>query len=265
MGIRIGKIEKRIHEMLDERGALLFTVIDPVDYGTPDAAIKTAVAAEKGGSDVILVGGSIGAQGELLEYVIKGIKEKADAPLILFPGNIATISRHADALYFMSLLNARNPYWITQAQMLSAPLIKRLGIEPLPVGYIVIHPGGTVGWVGDANLVPREKPHIASSLALAGEYLGNRFIITDVGSNPQMQGYSSVPLPIIKAVSEAIRVPYIIAGGVRSVDAVRLSVKGGADIIQIGTAIEKSKGAEAQAKLFSRIIKEEGSKRKARR
>ncbi len=261
MKIRMGKTERRIHELLDERGALLFTVIDPVDYSTPDAAIKTAAAAERGGSDVILVGGSVGAQGELLEYVTKGIHEYSEIPLILFPGNIATISRYADALYFMSLLNARNPYWITQAQMLSAPLIKRLGIEPLPVGYIVIYPGGTVGWVGDANLVPREKPHIASSLALAGEYLGNRFIITDVGSNPQLQGYTSVPLPIIKSVSEAVSVPYIVGGGIRDAASVRSIIKGGADIIQVGTALEKTKAAEAKTRLFSRIIREEGKKK----
>jgi len=59
------------------------------------------------------------------------------------PGNIATITRYADAIYFMSLLNARNPYWIIQAQMLAAPIIKHLKLETLPVGYIVVAPGGT--------------------------------------------------------------------------------------------------------------------------
>lgn len=262
MGARIGKTEKYIHERLDEKGALLFMVLDPVDYKTPDSAVETAKAAADGGADLILIGGSIGAQGELLDYVTKGVKERAGVPVVLFPGNIATITRYADAVYFMSLLNARNPYWITQAQMLSAPLIKQLGIEPLPVGYIVVAPGGTVGWVGDVNLVPREKPNIASSLALAGEYLGNRFIITDVGSNPQLQGQSSVPLDIIKAVKNSITVPYIIAGGIRDAETIRAAVRGGADIIQIGTAIERSGTAKTKAKSFSDVIKEEGSKKK---
>jgi len=79
--------------------------------------------------------------------------------------------------YFMSLLNARNPYWIIQAQMLAAPIIKHLKLETLPVGYIVVAPGGTVGWVGDVNLVPREKPKIAAALAEAGEMLGNDLLL----------------------------------------------------------------------------------------
>ncbi len=262
MAIKIGKTERYINEKLDKDGALLFTVVDPLDYASSDAAISNAVSSADNGSDVILIGGSIGAQGELLDLVTKSVKDKVDVPVVLFPGNIATITRHADALYFMSLLNARNPYWITQAQMLSAPVLKHLNVEPLPIGYIVVSPGGTVGWVGDANLVPREKPKIAAALALAGEYLGNRFIITDVGSNPQLQGHSSVPFDMIKEVRSSISVPYIIAGGINDESAIRNSIKSGADIIQIGTAIEQSKNAGSKSKFFSQVIKEEGKKRK---
>jgi phosphoglycerol geranylgeranyltransferase len=261
MGIRVGKTEKYINEKLESEGALLFNVTDPLDYESPEAAVSSAVSSAENGSDIVLVGGSIGAQGELLDFVTKNIKDKVNVPVVLFPGNIATITRYADALYFMSLLNARNPYWITQAQMLSAPVLKSMNVEALPVGYIVISPGGTVGWVGDANLVPREKPKIAAALALAGEYLGNRFIITDVGSNPQAQGFTSVPFDMIKEVRHAISVPYIIAGGINEESAIRNSIKSGADIIQIGTAIEQAKSAGSRSKFFSQIIKDEGRKR----
>ena len=216
----------------------------------------------KSGADVILIGGSMGAQGELLDYVTKGIKDKvSDVPVVLFPGNIATITKYADAIYFMSLLNARNPYWMIQAQMLSAPVIKHMGVEPLPVGYIVVAPGGTVGWIGDVNLVPREKPKIAGALALAGEYLGNRFIVTDTGANPQLQGEGHIPLEMIKTVKSLISVPYIVGGGIRTVDDVKSVVKAGADAVQIGTAIEQNKKADSMAKLFSQAIKEEGAKK----
>lgn len=259
--MKLGKVERYIHESLDGRKALLFMVVDPVDYESPKMAVKTAKSAAEGGADIVLIGGSTGAQGELLDDVTKSIKEEVDVPVVLFPGNIATITRYADAVYFMSLLNARNPYWITQAQMLSAPLVKSLGVEPLPVGYIVVQPGGTVGWVGDANMVPREKPKIAASLALAGEYLGNRLIITDVGSNPQLQGNSGVPVEMIKAVKSVISVPYIVAGGIRTPADAGNAVKSGADIVQIGTAIEKSGNPKAQASLFSKAIHEAGKKR----
>ena len=258
--IKIGKIESYINEMLSSKGALLFSLIDPLDYAKPDDAIKTAKLIAKAGADAILIGGSIGAQGELLDYVSKEIKSSIDIPLILFPGNIATITQYADAIYFMSLLNARNPYWITQAQTLSAPIIKQLNIEALPVGYIVVNPGGTVGWVGDANIVPREKPKIAASLALAGEYLGNRFIITDVGSNPKLLNSDHVPNEMIRVVRSFIDVPYIVAGGVTNEKEAKEVYASGADIIQIGTAFELGK-AQKKARVFSAIAKQEGLKK----
>ena len=237
MNKSLGKVERYIYERLDEKGALMFMVVDPVDYESPDQAVKTAKAAADGGADVILMGGSIGAQGELLDGVTKRVKEQVDVPVVLFPGNIATLTRHADAVYFMSLLNARNTYWITHAQMLSAPLVRQLGIEPISIGYIVVAPGGTVGWVGDANMVPREKEKVAAALALAGQYLGNKFILTDVGSNPQLMGSGPVPPKMIRMVKSTIDVPYIVAGGIMNEENLRETIKAGADIVQIGTAM----------------------------
>ncbi len=263
MAIKIGKTEKYINETLESRGAMLFMLIDPVDYPKPEDAIKAGVESVRGGTDILLIGGSIGAQGELLEEVTKGIKDKEHSvPVVLFPGNIATITRYADAFYFMSVLNARNPYWITQVQMLGAPLIKQLNIEPLPVGYIVVEPGGTVGWVADVNLVPRTKPRIAAALANAGEFLGNRFILTDVGSNPQQMDSGPVPPDMVKAVKSAINVPYIVAGGVKTPDLLRTTYKAGADIVQIGTALEQSSNMKETVSRFAKITKEEGSKKR---
>lgn len=262
MQIRIGKVEKHIHEMLDEKGSLLFMLVDPLDYKDKDVAVKAGIDAVEGGADCVLIGGSIGAQGELMDYVASGIKDKiGGTPLIVFPGNITTVTKYADAVYFMSLLNARNPYWIIQAQMLSAQTIRYMGVEPLPVGYIVVSPGGTVGWVGDANLVPRERPSIAASLALAGEFLGNRFIITDAGSNPKLQGYGPVPPEIIKAVKSTISVPYIVAGGIRTPDDLGLALRSGADIVQVGSAFEEAEKAKTVAASFARVVKEEGKKK----
>ena len=263
MGLKIGKTEKYIHDTLERKGAMFFMDIDPVDYRSPDEAIKVGAASAENGADIILIGGSTGAQGDLLDYVTKGIKEKVggSVPIVLFPGNIATLTRHADAVYFMSLLNARNPYWLIQAHMLSAGIVKGMGIEALPTGYIVVAPGGTVGWVGDANLVPREKPKIAASLALAGEYLGHRLIVTDAGANPQLQGYGHVPLEMVRMVSSAISVPYIVGGGIRTPDEVKSIIKAGADAVQIGTALEKTKGPRNLVRLFADAIKEEGARK----
>ncbi len=263
MAMKIGKVERYINDTIASKGSMLFMLIDPVDYKSPQDAIRTGVDSAEGGADLVLIGGSIGAQGELLETVTKGIKEKASVPVVLFPGNIATISRYADAVYFMSLLNARNPYWITQVQMLAAPLIKKLSIEPLPVGYIVVEPGGTVGWVGDVNMVPREKPRIAAALANAGEFLGNRMIITDAGSNPQLQGSGPIPADVISAVRKSITVPYVVGGGIRTTAQLSTAYRAGADIVQIGAVLEeKNGGTKALVSKFSKVTKEEGRKKR---
>ncbi|MCL5433737.1 MAG: geranylgeranylglyceryl/heptaprenylglyceryl phosphate synthase [Candidatus Marsarchaeota archaeon] len=259
--MKIGKVELYINELLEKKGAILFSLIDPLDYESNDAAIKTAKNVSEGGTDIVLLGGSIGVQGELLDNVAKMIRENIDVPLILFPGNIATITKYADAIYFMSLLNSRNPYWITQAQILAAPAIKSINIEPLPLGYILISPGGTAGWVGDVNLVPREKPKIAAALALAGEFLGNRFILTDTGSNPSLQGYGPIPIEMIRSVKNAISVPYIVGGGINNVDDLRTIYRSGADIVQIGTAYEDSSSVLKTVQAFAKVVKEEGAKK----
>lgn len=260
--MKIGKTERYINDTLDSKGSMLFMLIDPVDYKSPQQAIDVGVNAVEGGTDLLLIGGSIGAQGELLNSVCEGIKEKAkNVPIVLFPGNIATLTKHADAVYFMSLLNARNPYWITQAQMLAAPLIKQLSLEPLPVGYIVIEPGGTVGWVGDVNMVPRAKPKIAAALAAAGDMLGNRFIITDAGSNPQLQNFGPIPPEMIRMVKDAITVPYIVGGGIKNIEHLAAAYKAGADIVQIGAILEEKDGAKSIVQKFAKVAKEEGAKK----
>lgn len=247
-----GEVEKYILDYVDRKEGMLMIVIDPCDHESPEKAAQAAEASVKGGADVILVGGSIGAQGEILDTTTKLIKERVDVPINLFPGNVGTVSKYADSIYFMTMLNSRDTYWLSTAQAVAAPVIKQYGLEPLPTGYIVVEPGGSVGWVGDANLVPRWRPNIAAALALGGEYMGNRLIITDCGSaSPE----GPVPLEIVKAVSKSISVPYIVAGGIRKTSEAEAIIKAGANAIQIGTAMERSNQAEKVVAKFKKAIK----------
>jgi phosphoglycerol geranylgeranyltransferase len=253
----IGKVEKYINEGIERDGALLFVLIDPLDYPSLDKAVDTAGQACNAGADIILVGGSIGVQGSILDEATRRIKERTNIPIVLFPGNTGTLTKAADAVYFMQLLNSRNPYWISQAQALAAPIVKQLGIEALPVGYIVVEPGGTVGWVGDANKVPRHKPQIAALLALAGEYAGSRFIVTDVGSASEL---GPVPLEMVRAVRKAISAPYIVAGGIKTKKQAADIVAAGADAIHIGTIAQDAKDVGKTIKEFVKAVKTAGRK-----
>lgn len=254
----MGKVENYIKEGIEEKGGLLFALIDPVDYKTPQEAIHAGTVSADSGADVVLIGGSMGAQGELLDIVTKEIKAKASVPVVLFPGNISTVTKYADAVYFMSLLNSRNPYWISQAQMLAAPSVKRMGLEALPVGYIVVEPGGTVGFVGDVNLVPRDKPQIAAALALSAEMSGSRIVITDAGSNPKT---GHIPLEMITAVSRVLSVPYIAAGGIKTPKEAASVISAGAGAVQIGTALESGGDLKKKVSELASAIHEAGKKK----
>lgn len=148
------KVEKYFEKILSKRKIHL-TLIDPEEQ-EPKKALEIAKLAIKGGTDGIMVGGSTSDQ-EDLDTTVKILKMNLNVPIILFPGNITGISKYADAIFFMSLLNSTNPYWITGAQALGAPTVKKYGIEALPVAYLIIEPGGTVSWVGDAKPIPRKN------------------------------------------------------------------------------------------------------------
>ncbi|WP_297480601.1 geranylgeranylglyceryl/heptaprenylglyceryl phosphate synthase [Thermococcus sp.] len=242
--LKMGRVERYIHDRLRE-GKLHFVLLDPDDV-SPETAGKIAGMSEEIGVDAIMVGGSIGAEGEVLDDVVKAIKENSTLPVILFPGSHGGISRYADAIFFMSLLNSRNPFFITGAQALGAFQVKRYGIEPIPMAYLIIEPGETVGWVGDAKPIPRHKPKIAAAYALAGQYLGMRLVYLEAGSGAE----KPVPPEMISLVKKVIDVPLIVGGGIRTGEQARRAVEAGADIVVTGTAIEKAGSlGKAQKKL----------------
>ena len=248
----IGKVEKYILEKLEKNKALLFTLIDPDDHSL-DNAVLTAKNANEAGADLVLIGGSTLSSQEHLDQVAKRIKEAINIPLVLFPGNISWLTRYADATYYMSLLNSRNPYWISGAQTKAAPFLGKLGIEPISVAYLVVEPGGTVGKVAEVDLIKRNDPQKAAAAALAAQYMGFHFVITDTGSNPK-EGH--VPLEMIKAVSSSIDIPYIVAGGIRTPEQAKNVIKAGADAIQIGTAFEKGKGSIQKIKEMVKAVRD---------
>jgi phosphoglycerol geranylgeranyltransferase len=254
--MKIGKVERYIHNKLEDDGALLLTLIDP-DKQPFEKGANVARAAYEGGADVILVGGSIGAQGMILDKTTKLIRENVDIPIVIFPGSVGTATHYADAIYFMYLLNSRDVYWLSTAQIQGAPIVKRLGLEPISTAYIVIEPGRAVGWISNANLIPRNRPDLAAATALAGEYLGARLIVTDCGSGAN----TIASTEMISAIKSQLTVPYFYAGGCRTPKQARDIIKAGADGIQIGTAFEIEDGYEATKQKVSQIakaIKEEG-------
>jgi phosphoglycerol geranylgeranyltransferase len=231
-----GRVELLLANAVAERGAGHLTLIDP-DSQSPRQAAAMARAAQQGGTDAIMVGGSVGAAGILLHETVREIRELTDLPVILFPSSVAGLCENADAVFFMSLLNSRSPAYIVENQALGAPLVLRYGLEPIPMAYIIIEPGGTVGFVGDARLIPRRKPELAAAYALAAKFMGMRMVYLEAGSGAD----SPVPAGMVALVKKLLGdVLLIVGGGIRCGAAAAELVASGADLIVTGTAVEKS-------------------------
>ena len=183
-----------------------------------------------------MIGGSTFASTIQLDNVVKAVKRTVKIPTILFPNNVTGISRYADAIWFMSLLNSADPYFLMGAQVLGAPMIKKYRLEPIPLGYIIVGDGGTAGVVGKAVPVPYSKPELAAAHALAGQYLGMRFIYLEAGSGAKRP----VPQEMIREVKRSITVPLIVGGGIKSRAQALTAASAGADIIVTGNIIENT-------------------------
>jgi phosphoglycerol geranylgeranyltransferase len=226
-------VESYLIERIRKNIPLHLTLIDP-EKTKIEESINIARVAEEVGSSGILVGGSTVSSIHQLDGIIKNIKNHQKIPVILFPNGIAGISKYADAIFFSSLLNSINPYYITGAQALGAPLVIKHGIEPIPIGYIIVGEGGAAGFIGQAKPIPYNKPELAAIYAMAAQLLGMHMVYLEAGSGADFP----IPPDMIKKVKKSIDIPLIVGGGIRSKKEAKLAVKSGADIIVTGNIVE---------------------------
>jgi len=228
-----GRVERRLTEEL-RGGPLHFTLIDPEK--SPDGtAVAVARAAVALGTHAILLGGSTGISPDGMGRTAKAVRAAVDVPVVIFPEGPGSLSGEADAVLFMSLLNSRRLDLVIRAHALAAPAVRSLGLEPIPMGYLVIAPGMRVGEVGEADLVARTDAAGAAGYALAAQYLGMRFVYLEAGSGAP----SPVPAALVQAVRSAVEIPVIVGGGIRSGRDAAPLLAAGANVLVTGSVTEE--------------------------
>jgi putative glycerol-1-phosphate prenyltransferase len=215
---------------------LLAVLIDP-DFGQDEARLERTVQnACMAKADLIFVGGSL-LTSATFDRCVALVKQWSDRPVVLFPGSPAQLSRHADAVLFLSLISGRNPELLIGHHVTAAPTIRALGIEAIPTGYMLIDGGRptTVSYVSQTLPIPQDKPGIAAATAIAGELLGLRTVYMDTGSG----AIRTVSPEMTAAVRKSVDLPIIIGGGIRDAATARALADAGADVLVVGTVFEE--------------------------
>jgi len=229
---------KLYKELIEKKskGIKSFAVLIDPDKADHVSLNKLIALSIKASVDYFFVGGSLVVSNSTDEC-ISYIKANCDIPVLLFPGSPSQVSKFADALLYLSLISGRNAELLIGQHVISAPIVKKSGLEIIPTGYLVIDGGAptTVSYISNAAPIPSDKNDIAICTAMAGEMLGLKLIYMDAGSGAKVPITESM----IKKVSENVSIPLIIGGGITSPEKAFKNCKAGADVIVIGNAIEK--------------------------
>lgn len=209
---------------------LLVVLIDP----DKPAAVE-AVCPYLSLPDMIFIGGSTGDQ---CETCIAQLRQTTERPIMLFPGNIAQFTPTADALLFLSLLNARTPDVLIQPHIHIAQQVLQSGIETIPMGYILIDGDrkSSVEIATKCTPIPQSNIREIVSMAIAGQLLGKQLIYLEAGSGAK----TPISAEIIHAVRAQLSVPLIVGGGITTPEAMLHAFEAGADVVVIGNHFEQN-------------------------
>ena len=227
-------------------------LIDP-DKQQPDTASQRAMVAVELGTSIIFVGGSTDTPFEKVEATCAAIQESFELrmfaesqrpdgdesrwniPVILFPSGANALATSADGITFMMLMNSTDSKFLIGEQAKGAPMIRKFGIEPISMGYIVCTPGGKVGEVGQANLIEPGDEERIMEYAMAAEMYGFKTLYLEAGSGAS----SPVPSNLIEAARTSSSLPLIVGGGIRTAASAQSAIDAGADFIVTGTLAEE--------------------------
>jgi putative glycerol-1-phosphate prenyltransferase len=243
------KTFERLLKIKQERGAGYFILIDPdkLDSKKLPAFTESATTA---GADAFLVGGSLMLSNEF-DQALKIIKDHTSIPVIIFPGSLFQISSIADAILYILLISGRNPENLIGNHVIASPIIKRMGLEPISTGYMLIEGGKVTSaeFVSNTKPIPRNKPDIAVAHAIAAEMIGLKMIYLEAGSGAELP----VPEEMIQKVAKHCTLPLIVGGGIRTPEEAHKKIKSGASFIVTGTIMEEN-SSSALMKEFADAI-----------
>jgi phosphoglycerol geranylgeranyltransferase len=217
-----------------QQGAGLIVLVDP-DKLPEHRMDKFLASCAEAGVDAIFMGGSLVHVADLGRYV-RRLKQASPLHVIGFPGSITQIVSELDAVLFLSVISSRNAELLFGQHVAAAPIIRSMGLETIPTGYMLVESGRMTSaqYMSHSLPLPRHNTDIGVATALAAEMLGMRMLYADAGSGAEWP----IPSEWIHAVSDAVRLPLVVGGGLQKPSDVERAVLAGASFVVVGTALE---------------------------
>ncbi|MFM7309747.1 MAG: geranylgeranylglyceryl/heptaprenylglyceryl phosphate synthase [Flavobacteriales bacterium] len=219
------------------RHAGMAILIDPDKIAQEHVMKERIERWEAFGVSLFLVGGSV-LHSTNFHDAVKMVKRLSRLPVVLFPGNAMQIDSNADGILLLSLISGRNPDLLIGQHVLAAPALAASKLEIIPTGYMLIDGGRSTSasYISQTHPIPHDKPALAAITALAGEQLGLKCIYLDAGSGAE----KSVTPEMVRAVREAVQIPVMVGGGLRSKQHIQALQDAGADLVVVGTFLEEN-------------------------
>ncbi len=233
---KVNNIYQNLLNSMSIKKRLLAVLIDP-DKTKLDSITIITEKINQSVATHIFVGGSR-VEEHLTDILVSEIKKLTKLPVVLFPGDITQITSKADGILFLSLISGRNTEYLIGKHVESISKLKKTNLEVLPTGYILIESGKktAVENVTGTQPMPRENIQRIVDTAKAGELLGMKLIYLEAGSGAK----EAVPKAIIHSVKQALQIPLIVGGGIRTKQQLETAYQSGADLVVIGTAFEEN-------------------------
>ena len=226
-----------INQRVSKREKMWAVLIDPDKTHINDIP-ELCDAINKSSCDYVLVGGSLMIK-DVFELCIITLRKYLRRKIIIFPGNNLQISSEADAILLLSLISGRNPELLIGQHIQTSFQLKNSALEILSCGYLIIESDEltSVQYMSNTIPIPKNKTDIGAATALAGEQLGLKFMYIDAGSGAN----KPININMISAIKRTISTPLFVGGGISKQEDLEKAWQNGADIVVIGTAIEKDK------------------------
>lgn len=231
------KVSKLLKEICQFKRKGLAWLIDPDKCHDAEILAKNFAWVKDSDLDLIFVGGSSNGKKDF-STVVDAVRQIAGPiPVVIFPGSQLQVSKNADAILFLSLISGRNPDYLIGQQIAAAPKISKLGIEILPTAYLLVNDGEITSVHAVSQTLPilNSQSNLVKDTALAGHFLGMKYVFLDAGSGAKSQ----VSPHVIKLVKQEVPCPVIVGGGIDTLDKLKKTYEAGADLVVIGNSIEK--------------------------